>query len=592
MNLTNGRLAAILVVVAILGSLGVCYFGSVETVERTKSGWEQVTDVAGLYDYTEVPLYSEYDPVTNYTGWTGAGYTTTPYASLYVMNDTVTDSDTVTMGISANETYSNHDSQRATLVEHDYWTYLYSYTVGSETATFGGGSAISVVYLADMLSGVSKDCTVEFGEGSGLLVPSLNTTSYRTWDTQGITWGFTDHHYEYTLTSGQTYVKTAVYDHATATVTAYGSDGAELWSALASDCRFVYGGDSATSYSQTVTNPVATTYTTSRTYMDVRYGSTLIGGQSAIWSNGQSNGSVTMVITGESSSRLFAYGRTDSGGGAYGFQLLGTGSGWVCWSDGAGWHNIGEWPAVAVTFDALNDEIVFRPVKTFSDFQTFEVTGTEYTVSVNRGVASTLPLKSVEVTAYADGFSVAVTGTICALGVNTQLMDDPTISVGSLFPELSSGFRLDLGSPAVAGDSLTFSGHTVTVSDGAYSVNGKTHALGSVSFKVEDGTAYAMFNSDRTPSWVELGAADGSTLSLSGEWYFDTSVVYKPVTESWTEVTHVWGKGATWNGFLLLVVGILAVLSLVLYTRMDKPFGWVNGAIVVVMIALLLYMLV
>ena len=622
MDLHHGKLAVYIVTVAILGSIALGYFGSMKTVETTYNDWNEITDTAGLYSFETVPTYAEYNPVENYTGWSNVTFTQNATSNRYLVEGAVDSTTEYTLGITANETYANDDDHDTTLYDRT-WTYHYDYVMGSgDTVGFSGSSAISVVNLADMLTDVTEDATIDFGDYNGLLVPSFSPVTkeskreYK--DLLNLVTVYTKIYYDTTLTSGEPYVETATYDYVTTSVTAYAYNGAELWTANARDCWFVYGGSATTSYTQTVENPVATvSHHANPTYMDVRDGVTVSDGDKAEWLNGQTNGRVSVLVSANGTGTLTLadtvnsattgglsimdgisvkgqsdYRGTSTETNAYTLATL------VRSSDGAwtvsnanGSYNVGVWTALLVSVDEREDTVTVTPVKTLTDYQTYETVDTSYTLALSNH-ANISSVKGLFATASGCDFTMSVTSTMMEIGTNDSIMANPTITVGSLFPELRDCFRLDLGSPAVVGSSLSFAGSSIAVEDGAYVYDGETHALGSLSFKVEDGNAYVRFNSDRTPTWIDLGAAQDTTLSMVGEWYFDTSVVYEPVVKTSVETVNDWGASLSWNGILLVAVGIVAVLSLVLYTRMEEPFGWWNGAIVVVFIALLIYMLV
>lgn len=65
----HGAIGALIIFLALLGtSLGAIILNVDSSVESTVN-YDYITDVSGLYDYSEVPEYLDYTPATNYTGY-------------------------------------------------------------------------------------------------------------------------------------------------------------------------------------------------------------------------------------------------------------------------------------------------------------------------------------------------------------------------------------------------------------------------------------------------------------------------------------------------------------------------------------------
>lgn len=66
---SSGKLGALVVIIAIVGTiLGGTALGADE-VTRTSTDYSYVTDISGLFPYSDEPMYSEYNPSSNLTGF-------------------------------------------------------------------------------------------------------------------------------------------------------------------------------------------------------------------------------------------------------------------------------------------------------------------------------------------------------------------------------------------------------------------------------------------------------------------------------------------------------------------------------------------
>ena len=114
MRFQSGKLGALIIVITLLTTVLAGYCTNVTAEEIEVIDYEYVTDVSGLFDYTETPQYINYNPSTNITGYAGGGSTSAysdsgSFADLpqsFVTNPSlITDSTTTNKSGSGN--YSN-----------------------------------------------------------------------------------------------------------------------------------------------------------------------------------------------------------------------------------------------------------------------------------------------------------------------------------------------------------------------------------------------------------------------------------------------------------------------------------------------------
>lgn len=67
--MTSGRLGILAVLVAIVGALGVSWIMSLDVTETEVTAYEYLADVTGVFETSEVPAYTDYNPSKNYTGY-------------------------------------------------------------------------------------------------------------------------------------------------------------------------------------------------------------------------------------------------------------------------------------------------------------------------------------------------------------------------------------------------------------------------------------------------------------------------------------------------------------------------------------------
>lgn len=83
MRKLKGYIGALIVVMALMGSILAGYALNVNGREEVINGYENVTDVSGLYEHTQEKTYIEYNPASNYIGYGSSVYSNTAQNESY-----------------------------------------------------------------------------------------------------------------------------------------------------------------------------------------------------------------------------------------------------------------------------------------------------------------------------------------------------------------------------------------------------------------------------------------------------------------------------------------------------------------------------
>lgn len=137
---------------------------------------------------------------------------------------------------------------------------------------------------------------------------------------------------------------------------------------------------------------------------------------------------------------------------------------------------------------------------------------------------------------------------------------DPSINLANYWPDMSS-YRYAFQSFALYGDSITINGVTYPVVDQTITINNKAYVLDNfyLSFSEQGETSITFNNINKT---VSLGETTDKTVSFSGYWGFTTGLY-----EGQTDIKKVYDwsiklLGDNLNTIVLIALGLVAVLML------------------------------
>ena len=590
-----------LVVVSLIAACLVGCVGNVDEHTETYTDWESVTDVSSLYTYDTVKDYTEYNPSTNWTGWTNITYDTTTIANQYnysTKEDPV--ADTLTPDGTA-YLYSKTSSTKE-LGMHNYTYRYYSVTWTNDGTTYESNAMTNALYVQNLGSYLDSitfdtsdtlptiyingtDSTGTYTAGGIILSHSCNisqtTSDWGAWLKDGTKQIRTTYEGEY--------VSYITYNLNTKQVYAYDGDGNLMWSEQSDIIDMVWGGSMALGNTLVrVTVPM-----TAAEYMDVTKGIRTGSWTQPLWSNGYENSKVGLLIhqTASNDQYVVIAPNTDNVNNNPGrVTIYWESDGTVRCSpvSGSSSHTIGVYDTVYVELDALNETYTVTPVINFVDFGNYELLESAsytdeqyYAHSTEKGLITTMAVATVKGTVVLYGYQstiyLGVVSTWMFQDTYQLLMRDATFNVNDYFPSLVSkdeGVMVTVGSPAVYGTSLQLGGIALRTDDKGwvYATDGSKHVIGSMDVQFNaDGHLYVKFHSDKNPTYVDMGTYSDYVIEFVGDWYFDSSSLYEPITK--TKTGYDWDV-TKWSldnqTFIIVFFGVLLLLGAICYWKFEN----------------------
>lgn len=589
MKFKAGYLGVAVITLALLGSILSGFLLNVDKDKVTTTGYEYVTDITGLFDFSDTPQYVDYSPASNYTGFkntipnpdypTGLSFTTSTIANnyrvpTYESTPTTGPSGTINNNTSlvqvSNDTviYANTEegygpTGLANNQVPDYYTYVSGYKVATVyhfcQAVFGDNDDYNAVELTFTYPGTS------YPVSSAFIVPGLSNVE------APYVYGSTTFYPQITRLvinpdslTAQAYTGATLkgtyslydlyiyYGQATQSTTIYTEDG--------------YGG--ASTSIQTVTANLSLSYTSVITpvstyaYLLPSAGVTLasnpLGGYfSTEWDNDTTatpylNSRVDIVVSVPVGSGL-TFGFSN-------YNITFNNDGGNVSINGTA---IGAFNRFVMTIDTVAGTVTVRPIITFENFQSYTMADVSlYSASIQSSNGLTGITIHKANAATAPGYWL-VANTSVFMDTYNSVMVDPTIDMSDYFPDLDS-YRYWFQSFAIYGDSVTFNGVTYPLDQNhSIEIGGRMERLNNffLSFDMED-NASVTFN--LTGNTYDLGPVVDRVVSFAGVWYFNAGLYEGHLT---TEDVYVWAGvfDETPNTVILLGLGVMLVLVLGLY---------------------------
>lgn len=601
MHFDTGKFGAVVIVLALIGTIVLGYCTDVTKVEGVRTDYDYITDITGLFETEQVPEYIEYNPNSNYVGYTGpVVYDVSSQPNNYryeiAPGDTSTDMDRL---------YYNEYRRIPTEFPNNSTVVLNysgsSYSLSPQFVIGGTGYNVltvvqnnvpSVTTLSEILYNseiavssygmIEVDFTFENVNYPVFAFPSFS--SFTLVDMGGTSF--------YTANAtDNNIVDRMVIDVRNLSTIAYRGD-TEIWRGIATSIPVVYSYQ-ANNYLGSNTNnhvPITLrmdfTLTTLPTYgyADPTGGVRLAGGyDTVVWNNGYSVEEVTIYLG------QYDYPRQS----AVNILFYPTGNSfnqnlWVSFSnvleirvydhqiDGVSTYTFGKWQGVEITYNRSTGIITATPTGTISDYTVgSSVKGTE--TQITRGWSSSETAPTDSSITFRTGSNVpspyiGVYRTIVDLNSYNVVMNNPTINIKDYWPNLDD-YRLNFYSFALVGESVTINGVQYPIGDGQTITVTESVAEGEtaetytktlsniyVSTDTVDGVrhTYLTFVDDRLT--VDLGETVTEVVSFSGLWYF-TTALYDAEQVSYSE--YEWnldGKfGLSYDVVFLIFIGLCIV---------------------------------
>lgn len=582
MRFSSGMLGALIITLALMGTVAMGFMSSVEKVNTTSIEYDYLTDATSLFSYSTDPEYVDYSPNINYTHYstsfdmanTGSGatfytsgisYTQTanslvnPYR-VYTQAETTVNNITLTSALSTLSGSGN--SNNHTLLGAHY-TYFGSNYVMFDQADYQGCyvSSLASVITHSSISNTSNIHTFRFDDNSS---PWVIYGSNVRWEDVVINSSTNLHRNilrsnESDCTFGApTTPSYAIYDSISNEITVYRADGYALFTGNPSNVYVVFGGtnnNSTSSHAPGTTLRVETVATQPPTYMDISQGVSLTA-NTVYWGNGYDVGKVSMILKAPTSSASLTIDGRDATGGAMGSVSI---------TYGTSGFSIGDWDAILLIIDYVNGTYTINGVSNVVSMTDYLVSNYRSTGSfTSSGVPHVLKFISSDVGAWL--FNIA--STTVYTNNSTQVMQNPSINLDAYF--LNEPYlRLNLSSFAYYGTSITVNGHTYTVTDGKITLyaDGRTRSyeLANTYIVWEDGTVYLTFNNSNVT--VDLGEYTTKSVSMAGSWYFTASVYEGKQVSShhWEYNFGEWDMSQA--AFILFFIGLLIVAAAIIHVK-------------------------
>lgn len=575
MKFKAGYLGLCVVVLALFGSVIAGLVLNVDKVETTTTAYDYVTDITGLFEFTDEPQYIEYAPASNYTGYTntvnintnptGISFSQTSVANNYRMPLTYTVANTGPSG-----TLNNGSNYTQALTDMPTFNVF-----GANRPSAPSGYAVLKSELVPSKVVSLYDFAVaNFGTLSNYEKITIDLTA------PSVGYPIVDAFY-YPLNGtvwqkSSTQVRTIEINCADLTYKAYrAGDSVPYGSGSAYNAGLFYGNATQTttmwnlndSY-DVISNSELTLSWTSTLYYAPTYaymipsaGVTLAenpnGGYfSTVWDNDTTtaydNVKVKIVV------------ELNDTGGLLVDNLIVTRD------------VFGDFPAVEITLDTLTQKAYVRPVVSFTNFIDYVVA--DGTISEIQTVIND-PIDSITFRPYDDRTPLrwSVSGTTLFMDSYDAVMVDPTIDLARYWPNMTS-YRFWFQSFALVGESVTINGVTYDVDENdSINISGIPERLRNVyiSYDLNDNVSITFANSNRS---YDLGPAVDRTVSFDGIWYFTTGL-YEGVES--TEENYTWAGVFEGNADTVIILGLgLVVVVGLAFSRAGQKFRLLDKVVI------------
>ena len=635
MKFQSGILGAIIVVIALMGTVFGGFFLNVNQSTVTVTDYDYVTDVSSLYSYTQQPDYIEYNPAKNFTGYqlsnglsNGIDFSQSTTMNQYYMGSV--DSATNTVDITS--------SMGTWASSRQYFVYkvIDGYGKCFETSSYGLATSIKTLDLTTLFTSLvasapsnTTSLTISFPANSGLYIYDISTRStatnpyllsYGGAPSDGGTWNTyygafncynpssmddfkTSYYYntnQITISYDLTGNPVSNYDSATIrfnnqytnTVQLYKCLLVAQWDANVTTFNNITVPTSSVSYVSydsiglSTNHNVDVTYFHNPTYiyMQPSQGVSIDNttpSLTTIWSNGKNNGEVKIVFgnNGFDCSNVLSFGNNTVS------LKCESGTNYVKVDSGS-WVNVGNWEHFLLDIDTISGLVKVNPITDFINYQNFTVADYTYTI----GNISQNTFIQIVWNSTSSSFTFSVYSTKVHMTSNL-IMVNPSLNITDYFP-FTDGYRFSLGSFTVLGNSMTINGITmygdqygnpITQTGYLYYKDSNDNVfkckLGNLMISV-DGVTHHTYISDGSSigELFDLGVTTTDVLSASGNWFFTTGLYEGHIANKNVYVWD-WENNLTSTQSILIFLGLIIVSSLI--ARKFFNFTMLDIAVVV-----------
>lgn len=527
MKFPAGNAGVVVVICALMGAVLVGYVLSMDTHQETRTDYDYVADITGLFTKTTNPEYLEYSPPENFTGFSSGGtyytsgidYTPSTRATPYIVpqqNETALDESVLSGGdqlggtLYYGERFSDKRTEKPNILKLTDWITAIDPAANTETID------ISLAVNGPVLSRIAV-----YSDGSAV---ALDLSIIRA-----------------VVYMNDTNLRTVIYGH----------NGVVSGSWRADQLYLAYGStipSATTNYVPGDSVDYFTTYATPTVYMDANAGVRIVN-DPVQWANGYDNSRLTIVC--ERPGKLYietTVGDDDltvsCGNDALLIVVNGTDLTTI---------ETGSWQRFAVTLDFLGGKAYYMPITSWSGFLDY----TAFTAAAyDLGISGTV--EALTFTALDDNITFGIVDTWVYLDTSTIVMQDPEITITDYWTEPG---RLQFNGFAYYGDSVTINGETYAVEDGRIEIRGQARELSDLVITWYDGRTTAAVGS----SEFDLGQTEDYAVEFGGIWYF-AAAYYQPVQVSYDAYDwQPWLFNLNTDAFILVYIGLLILGTAILH---------------------------
>ena len=618
------KLGVVIVLIALVTSLFLGVLTNTTSSTETVTEYEYVADMSQTFNYSNLPDYTEYNPIANYSGYvrsdnrsSGVGFTAATGASNYRMaNEITSTTDTQTIDSLVTTDTVHADSRLIYLVDNPDVNHYTS--VFNEKPYF---KQLSDVIDAVVLTAPAGTTQIHIGVQSGSSDPTYGI------DYNLVAYIDSSPFYEVNLGERLVYGSDEIigplipnyatssgfgeilYDMQTSTTKIPDTNG-NYYSVNPQNVYMVWKNPSYAVKERILTLPATVseptlsgTWTTNLylTYDTITYSFMKVNDGVYInntdntlttdWSNGEDNGIVdivfgknpnvsdmsntfTLVYQNPSDNRSVAVSRT----GAASNEL----------TVGGVTYNLGIWDYFLIRFNAMEGTVTAYPVTSFTNY-------TQFTISETALATGTIPTGIIDsiswdaVTSDGDGdpesyyFTVSDT---TVFATSRLLMVNPSIDINDYFNNADNeGWRLNFYSFVTQGSSMTINGTTYPVEDGKITIDSQSFRLNNVYVSYDTLTDHVSITFVNDRYTVDLGQWTSSVISFTGTWFFNTAYYEADITTQ-TDTSIQWTKLPPMGTVSLFFIAITLILMAVGIKKIG--FGMTDYIVTLVSLAVAL----
>lgn len=624
MKFQSGILGVIVVVIALIGTVFGGFILNVNSEFTTATDYTDVTDVTSLYTFNSQPDYLDYNPAKNFTGYrlsnnsgSGIDYTRSTTMNQYYMGSTSSTTELLDLTSLYTETNSPASYSRI-----QYWVY------GGDSTTISGMYDPTVRYpdripFNDLIPVIENrkpanttSITINVPDTSGVNYFFRFGNSESSFQHDGKSYAginnnrlnaypreFKSNFAEYTFFNnsqisyswdvGSPTINVnfnGVYNlsiNRTDTMSGLMESSPNMvyasynQSFIATPISFGnYGSYHSSNVVEIVYNQTPTYY-----YMNPSQGVS-INNTSIVattnWTNDKTNGIVSLVFGNEG--RACSNEVVTSVGDRITISSDGVSNTVRVNSQTA--HNIGSWNYFLLNINGREGKVTAVPIINFVNYQSF--TTADYVYDV--GTITVSPFTTLKWSGTTDSFKFSVFNTNVQM-TTKLLMVDPTLNIRNYFP-LEEGFRIEMDSFTVLGDSITINGVTyygdrdgnpISSTGNIFIPNvddyGVAIKLNSI-FIIEDAIDHHTYiqSGDYGSVRYDLGETTTSIISASGTWFFTNELWEGDIVQKSVYVWD-WANNLTSTQSIIIWLGLIIIGSLIAHRFFD--FGALDLAIVI-----------